>query len=199
MVFFDAKKIKREYRLRRSLWGEKPNRFVSLIPGMISNGNVLDIGAGQGRNALYLARKGFKVTGVDISKAAIAELSARAKEENLRIKGVVADIVGYRIGGKYEAVICVAALHFVPKGKAAGILAHIKKHTAENGVNLLTAFTKKDIGYKEHPTLSFFDKEELAAFYRDWKIILCKDYTKKETHGAAHEHRLCVLIAQKRS
>ena len=55
-------------------------------------GPVLDVAAGDGRNALWLARQGFAVTAVDIAPAAIARLEAAARERGLSVAGRVADL-----------------------------------------------------------------------------------------------------------
>ena len=55
-------------------------------------GPVLDVAAGDGRNALWLARQGFAVTAVDIAPAAIARLEAAARECGLSVTGRVADL-----------------------------------------------------------------------------------------------------------
>ena len=116
---------------------------------------ILDVGAGEGRNALFLARKGFEVTGVDISKEAVDKFIGFAEKEKLRVKGVVSDIIDFRIREKYKAIICVATLHLVSKEKVRETIRKIQKHTENNGINLITVFTKKDIGYKEYPNLYF--------------------------------------------
>ena len=60
---------------------------------------VLDVGCGQGRDALFIARLGHSVVGVDISPNGIQCLTAAAANENLKIEGVIADMVTYTPDG----------------------------------------------------------------------------------------------------
>lgn len=56
---------------------------------------VLDIGCGQGRDALFIARRGHLVTGIDLSPSGIESLRVAASREGLSVTGIVADITGY--------------------------------------------------------------------------------------------------------
>lgn len=73
------------------VWGAEPNRFVAEHTAELPAGTAIDLACGEGRNAIYLARKGWKVTGVDYSKVAIDR--ARTLEES--IAWVWADITSY--------------------------------------------------------------------------------------------------------
>ena len=61
-----------------------------------TRGEALDLGCGQGRDSLYLARAGYEVTSVDGSAPAIAQLLDRA--DGLALRGVVSDIRDYTLG-----------------------------------------------------------------------------------------------------
>ena len=66
-AFWDKKYSKSNY-----VFGKKPARFLSRNYDYIPAGaKVLDVGMGEGRHAVFLARKGYKVTGVDISSVAV--------------------------------------------------------------------------------------------------------------------------------
>jgi tellurite methyltransferase len=199
MTFLDTQKISEEYKKSDCLWGLKPNKYVTQIPKIISQGNVLDVGVGEGRNALFLAKKGFEVTGVDVSKEAVDKFLKFAKDKKLDVKGIVSDFVDFKFNQKYDVIISVATLHLISKNKVIDTIKKIKQHTKPNGINLLTVFTTKDIGFKEYPSLYFFDENELKELYKDWQILEYKNYTKEETHGKPHKHYICVLIAKKKS
>ncbi|MCK5322056.1 MAG: methyltransferase domain-containing protein [Candidatus Aenigmarchaeota archaeon] len=198
MTFLDTQKISEKYKKQECLWGLKPNKYVAQIPKTIKSGTVLDLGVGEGRNALFLVKQGFEVTGIDISKEAVNKLLKFAKKENLDVKGIVLDLVDFEFNHKYDVILSVATLHLVSKDKVIETIRKIKSHTKDKGINLLTVFTKKDIGYKEYPNLYFFNENELKELYKDWQILKYKNYIKEETHGEPHEHHICVLIAKNR-
>lgn len=197
MTFLDKKEILKKYREEHCVWGLKPNKYVTEIPGIIKSGSVLDLGCGEGRNALFLAKKGFDVIGIDISKEAIEKFLKKAKELNLKVKGVRGDIAEFKLEEKYNIIICTATLHFLKKREINNLIKEVKANTKEGGINLITVFTKRDPGYIEYPNLYFFDKDELKEMYRGWEILEHREYTKLETHGKSHKHYFEVLIARK--
>jgi SAM-dependent methyltransferase len=68
---------------------------------------ILDVGCGTGRHAIELARRGFKVTGVDISAGMLAEARKHAEEAGSTLDFVHANAVRMRLGRQFDAVICL--------------------------------------------------------------------------------------------
>ncbi len=197
MAFLDETKIMKKYREPACLWGLEPNKYVTRIPGMIKSGKVLDVGVGEGRNALYLAEKGFDVTGIDVSEEAVDKFRGFAGEKNVQVKGVAKNVADFEFDEDYDVVICVATLHLILRDQMLETVKKMKSYTKKNGLNLITVFTKEDAGFKEFPDLCFFDEDELKGLYGDWRILEYDNYVKEETHGKPHKHHFCVLIAKK--
>jgi 2-polyprenyl-3-methyl-5-hydroxy-6-metoxy-1,4-benzoquinol methylase len=68
-----------------------PNPFLTKMVDGKKPGKTLDIGMGQGRNALMLAERGWDVAGFDISDVAIDQAKAQAQKRGLKVNAVVAD------------------------------------------------------------------------------------------------------------
>ena len=74
------------YSLEGSMYGDGgPLKIVTKLVDYIDKGKVLDIGGGEGRNALYLAERGFEVTVTDLSGVGLDKLQSSAKEKNLNM------------------------------------------------------------------------------------------------------------------
>ena len=92
-----------------SLLGEGPSPFLAaeierilrLAPGR----RALDIACGEGRNSIFLAKSGFRVTGIDISDAGIAKAERRARAEGLEIDFLRMDLDGWQADGEYDLVL----------------------------------------------------------------------------------------------
>lgn len=89
----DAKAWDERYREVELVWGSEPNQFVRRLCERLPVGQALDLGCGEGRNALWLARLGWRVLGVDYSPVAIE----RAKALSRRESAPVADRVSWRV------------------------------------------------------------------------------------------------------
>jgi SAM-dependent methyltransferase len=93
-------------------FGEPYPDLVRFFRERKHRGKVLDLGCGQGRDVLAIARLGFDVTGVDISPVGIEQMLFDAKKENLPVKGVVADIYEYPIDSSFDFVLLDSMLHY---------------------------------------------------------------------------------------
>ena len=135
--------------------------------------------------------------GIDISNEAVSKFMALAKKHKIYVNGVVADITTFETAERYDLIICTTMLHLIDKELIPSVIRKMKSYTKSGGINLLTVFTKDDIGLREHPELYFFGDDELKAMYEDWQILENECYTKSETHGEPHEHHICALMAIK--
>lgn len=98
---------------------------------------VLDLGCGQGRDALFIARMDHQVFGVDISKTGITQMLEEAKREGLDVCGVVADVVEYEPSGKYDVVILDRVLHMLKEDERQGVLEKASSVTKSGGFVLI--------------------------------------------------------------
>jgi 2-polyprenyl-3-methyl-5-hydroxy-6-metoxy-1,4-benzoquinol methylase len=94
---------------------------------------VLDVGCGQGRDAIFIARKGHRVVGVDISKNGISDLKDAAARENLSIEGVVADIASYKPDGIFHVILIDRTLHMLTQQARLSTLKTMLDHVSKQG------------------------------------------------------------------
>jgi SAM-dependent methyltransferase len=93
----DAADWDERYRTADTLWGAAPNRWVEREAAGLSPGLAVDLGCGEGRNAVWLAARGWRVYAVDFSRVALAkgaDLERRAMPPS-SIEWVVADATSY--------------------------------------------------------------------------------------------------------
>lgn len=109
------------------------------------NVRVLDVGCGQGRDAIFVAKNGHRVVGVDISPNGIRDLKDVAAQENLPIEGVVADIVDYTPDGGFDIILIDRTLHMLARPARLAVLNTMLDHVNENGW-LLIADEAANIG-----------------------------------------------------
>lgn len=69
--------------------------------------HLLDVPCGFGRHAIELSKRGFSVTGVDISQTFIEKLSEKIKAERLNIYAIHADILSVQLGNKFSGAVCL--------------------------------------------------------------------------------------------
>ena len=121
------------YTTETHLFGQPYTQFTEWA-ATLSGGEALDIGCGQGRDALMLAQHGLRVTGVDASAVGIEQMLARANECNLHVSGVVADFYTWPFPQTYDLIVLDSILHFAAdKAKENELMARVFAHTRSNG------------------------------------------------------------------
>ncbi len=97
------------------LFNAEPDETLVELAGSLPPGRAIDLGAGEGRNALWLARKKWQVTAVDLSEVALGRLAAEAAEEGLDVDTVVGDVLEHLgRGGLYDLVV-LAFIQWIPE------------------------------------------------------------------------------------
>ncbi|MDQ0916416.1 class I SAM-dependent methyltransferase [Paenibacillus sp. V4I5] len=81
--------------------------FVIEVLKLSEGSNILDVGCGTGRHSIELAKRGYKVTGVDISSGMLLEAKKMASEANVNVEWIHCDAVKYSPTKSFDAVICL--------------------------------------------------------------------------------------------
>jgi SAM-dependent methyltransferase len=89
----------------------QPDSGLVELATALQPGRALDLGAGQGRNSIWLARQGWHVTAVDQSAASLANLGSISRDEHLEIATVVADMHEYLDRAEPFDLIVIAHIH----------------------------------------------------------------------------------------
>ena len=94
----DARTWDERYAASELVWSGTPNQFVAEELSGLAPGQALDLAAGEGRNALWLADRGWQVTAVDFSRVGLDKGRALAEKHGLDIRWVCADVLAYDPG-----------------------------------------------------------------------------------------------------
>ena len=105
---------------------------------------VVDLGCGQGRDALFIARKGHQVLAVDMSPHGIRDIEAAARAEGLNITGMVADIRDFCPDGLFDIVLINRTLHMLDPQDRRHVMSKVMPHVAGGGW-LLIADERKNL------------------------------------------------------
>ena len=107
--------------------------------GAVKPGRALVLGCGTGTNAVYLASKGFKVVGVDVSPSALTFAEKQAAKAKVKVRWLVADAVAVPDIGPFDFIFDRGCYHHVQKYNAAGFAKTVSRLTHEGSLFLLLA------------------------------------------------------------
>jgi tellurite methyltransferase len=150
---------------------------IQLLP----TGRVLDVAMGTGRNAVYLAKKGFDVEGVDISPEAVRSALDQARAVGVTLKARVADLESdYHIEkSAYDVIICFNYLQ-------RSLITQIKDGLRVGGIVVYETFTvdQAQLGKPKNPDY-LLKYNELLALFRDFRCLYYREGIVEERKALA--------------
>ncbi|MBW3554703.1 MAG: class I SAM-dependent methyltransferase [Gemmatimonadetes bacterium] len=197
------------YRADSRPFGPPSLEILELLDRLPRRARVLDLGCGDGRNAIPLARAGHRVTAVDRSRCALAALRRAAvragssveDEEPLVIEIVEAELSTICPLDDYDLVIAHGVLHLLPPRDRDALVERMKKHTRPGGWNVIAAFTNRIPPPPDIAPLcqGLLEEEDLLLRYGDWEIDSFRSYTLEDRHpgGIIHTHPINKLVARR--
>lgn len=192
------------YKAEGLYWGAEPSAYcfeaMRLAPAR-AGCSVLDVGCGEGKDAVFFARNGYAVDAFDIAPAGIEKARRLAASCGAKINAFVADVLDYRLQRTYDIVFCSGVLHYVPPALRAEVIADYQAHTNAGGVHVLNVFVPKPFiaaPPEDEPDATAWTSGELASHYTDWLIREMSEIVFDcDSSGVRHQHCMDVLVAQK--
>ena len=179
------------------VYGREPNLFLKQNVKVIPKGNVLCVADGEGRNGVWLAKQGYSVTSIDYSQNAIEKISSLAKENNVSIKTICADLLNFDFGENiYDGIISIFSHFNIDDTNKL----HSKYFNAlkPNGVFLTEVFAKEQLplktgGPKDISLL--YDTQDIQDSFPSGKIELLKKDVVYLHEGDMHDGKAVVVRA----
>ncbi|GIU87432.1 MAG: hypothetical protein KatS3mg009_1947 [Acidimicrobiia bacterium] len=164
-----------------TVWGLEPNRFVAAECADLPPGRALDLACGEGRNAVWLAARGWRVTGVDFSPVAIDKARRLARDQGVDADFLVADLRGYEPAPRGHDLVLLAYLQ-VPDEDRRVILPRAAAAVAPGGVFLLVAHDRRNVthgtGGPQDPRVCY-DAGDVVALLGDLVVERAGEVTRE--------------------
>jgi tellurite methyltransferase len=169
----------------------------------LAGARVLDLGCGEGQNAVFLAQRGCEVEAWDISEAALA--NAERNWRSAPVSWKCKDATNVREESRqFDIVLAYGLFHCLPQGSISEVISHIKRITVTSGYNIAVCFNdRKHINLgTAHPSFSptCLPHNEYLLSYGEWNIIHESDTDLTERHptnNIEHTHSMTRMLAQR--
>lgn len=170
----DRSQWDKKYKTKTYIFGKEPALFLKEHVNLLPVGKALDIAMGEGRNAIYLAKKGFIVEGVDISEVALQKAKMLARDNNVTSKllAINADLNTYTIKSDYYEVI----MNFYYLQRS--LFPQIKKGLKKGGIVVFETYTEEQLKNKEGqriPKDYLLKIGELREAFKDFEILVYRE------------------------
>jgi len=200
----DISSYENDYQKDEYYWGTIPStmclKILELLPPE-RRLKVLDIGCGEGKDAVFLARCGYDVSAFDISEAGLEKTKRLADKAHVNIRTFRANINDYRLEENYDVLFSSGVLHMMKPELRDEIMANYKSHVNDNGIATLHVFVNKPF-IKPAPDKTVHSKYlwksgQLFTYFHDWYIEFCSEYVFDcSSSGIPHKHAANRLLAR---
>lgn len=162
----DKERWNQKYQTQEYISGKEPIPFLKQNVELLPKGTVLDLAMGEGRNGVYLATKGFEVTGIDISETGLRKAEALAAEHGVKITTKVADLEQYKlVPNTYDVIVCT---YYLQRDLFPQIISALKP----GGMALVETYTidhkKYQPGFRQEYLLK---PNELLTLFKGLTVI----------------------------
>ena len=179
------------------LFGAEPAQaLVKLEHYLIPQGDTLVIADGEGRNSVYLASRGFRVTASDSSTVANVKAKALAANQNVEVNYQVEDFFDIDWSAKQYDNIVGIFFQFIPPNKIKQVLMSLRSATKKGGTLLIHGYTPQQIelatgGPKDVSLM--YTKELFEDVFKPVEILVNKEYQMQLSEGSGHKGQSALI------
>jgi SAM-dependent methyltransferase len=175
----------------KTAFNRSPNQLLVEAVRDHKPGAAVDLGMGEGRNAVYLAQQGWQVTGVDQSDVAVAQARKRAMETGVKLDGVVDDLDHFDLGRSRWDLIVVMYVHAWYHSAKPGCVQRIVEALKPGGLLVVEGFASNET--------YMFHSNELLRDFGDLRILRYEDLEGQADWAPGRKSHIIRLVAEKKS
>lgn len=179
----------RRYAESEFAYGTEPNDFLVRVVDRIPPGRVLCLAEGQGRNAVFLAEKGFEVTAVDASDVGLERARQLASARSVHIETRVADLADFDLGkAAWDGIVSIFA--HLPPNVRRDVHRRVVAGLRPGGVFVLEAYTPAQLERKTGgPPVAelMMEKQALESELTGLIFSVFREQTRPVHEGSYHQ------------
>lgn len=194
-----------DYRQEAYYWGMQPSELAEQIAALAgceaAGKRLVDIGSGEGRDAIYFAKCGFQVDALEISTPGVEKIRQYSQLAGYAVAILQANMIGYELSDSYDVIYSHGSLQFLPLEQRQTHFDKYKQRTKPGGLNAHLVFVEKpfvETAPDWQPNEFFYQSGDLARYYHDWEILRCEEsIIDCNSAGVPHRHAVNRIIAKK--
>lgn len=194
----------KEYKKEEYFWGIKPSsmcyKVMEYLPPLQPY-SVLDIGCGEGKDSVFFARNGYRVSGYDILQSGIEKAKGLARSCNVTVELFQADFKQFHPQSMYDVVFSSGTFYLMPQKIRGKLIDEYKGHTNIGGIHAINTFVEKPFieDCFEKEKCCYWKSGELLTYYSDWEILFFEEKIFDcNSDGTWHKHCMDTMIARKK-
>lgn len=185
-------------------WGVEPSTMCYEVLRCMPSTRplkLLDIGCGEGKDAVFFARCGYIVSAFDLSEAGLEKTRQLAEKANVTVNTFKANLWHFRLTENYDILYSSGVFAYIKPEIRSEIMDNYKTHVNEGGLVAFHTFVEKPFITREPDRTrdSYpWKSGELFTYFHDWYIESCCEYIFDcSSSGVPHKHAANLLFARK--
>lgn len=163
------------------VWSGEPNVQLVAETAGLAPGRALDVGCGEGADAIWLAARGWQVTGVDFSRVALSRAAAHARQMGAqvsdRLTWLHANLIGWQPPSSAFDLVTAHYMHLMPADRSQ-LYGRLATAVSPGGVLLIVGHDVSDLQtavHRPHNPDLYFSAADLAAALdpNRWQLLVC--------------------------
>lgn len=176
------------YRDRQISFNKQASKLLQYAIGDRKPGAAIDLGMGEGRNAVFLASKGWQVTGVDFSAEAVKQAKARAAAAQVPLDAVIEDLDVYEVGRAKWDLIALFYMHAWFHESKRDVPRVLVDALKPGGLLVIEGYAGEKGDYQTN---------ELLRSFANLKIVHYEDVTDEADWDPGRKSHIVRFIAEK--
>jgi tellurite methyltransferase len=192
------------YNIEDYYWGIVPSTICYKVLEQLpptKHLRLLDIGCGEGKDAIFFARNGYDVTAFDISEAGVRKTKKLADKFGVNVNVFRADLLDHRLSSNFDIIYSSGVFHYIASDYRSELINNYKQHTNLNGIHVLNVFVEKPFiapPPENEPNAHKWHSGELLRHYHDWLVIDSSEIIFDcNSSGIPHKHAMTKLMVQR--
>lgn len=185
------------------IFGTEPNAWLAAHANLLQPGmRVLAVADGEGRNSVWMAKRGLTVDAFDISPVGVAKAEKLAQQAGVQVNYQIAGIEDFAWKvGEYDAVVAIF-IQFADPDTRAALFRRMKSALKPDGLLLLQGYTPKQLEYKTGgpPNVDhLYTEDMMQEAFGDMDISELRSYEDVLNEGTQHrgQSALIGVVARK--
>ncbi len=195
--FWDVRYSNEEF-----IYGKEPNSFFKEQIDKLQPGKLLMLGEGEGRNAVYAAKKGWRVDAFDFSSAAKKKALNWAEQNNVVLNYTVSNLIDYTPKNEFYDAAGLIFIHLNPENSHI-VFHRLSEALVPKGKIIMEVFSKNQLGKTSggpQDLSVLYSVDEIKNYFYLLNIIKLEERTVLLNEGKHHAGEACVIsfIGEKR-
>lgn len=187
------------YRETPSLWTAEPNALLVRFAAGLAPGRALDVGAGEGRNAVWLASCGWQVRALDVSDVALARSADQAAAAGVRLQCVNADWQEHPFGESAFELVVMSFMHPQPDDRD-GLFERARRALAPAGHLFVVGVHVVDHGRRGPADRErLYTPQRLRDSLRGFDVVRCEQHESEQEHRTGRRRVTDVVAVARRA